>query len=242
MMDKREYPPPLPPIKTAKIESFGSIEPLPTSRKKKNKNKRRFSDEQVKLMESMFETETKLEPKKKMQLARELGLQPRQVAIWFQNRRARWRSKHIEKEYAILKADYDNLTSRYECLKKEKQSLLLQFQKLSDLLEQPHDMSKGRENLVGNSTDGSSDNGDNNNCEHKTNPCCLEEGLDNIYFMGLDENKSRNIGNPCLEEGQELLHRCEQVDGSSTSPEKWCRVDPCALLDQSYNDLHWWDF
>lgn len=126
-MDRKEFTMPVPPPTVDKTESFMCQELMQTSRKKnKNKNKRRFTDEQVKLLESMFETETKLEPRKKVQLARELGLQPRQVAIWFQNKRARWRSKHIEKEYTILKADYDNLKSRYESLKKEKQSLLVQ--------------------------------------------------------------------------------------------------------------------
>lgn len=95
-------------------------------RKRKCKNQRRFSDEQIKSLESMFETETRLEPRKKLQLARELGLQPRQVAIWFQNKRARWKSKQIERDYSILRANYTNLASKFESLKKEKQALLVQ--------------------------------------------------------------------------------------------------------------------
>lgn len=95
--------------------------------KRKNKNKRRFSDEQIRLLESIFESEsTKLEPRKKMQLATELGLQPRQVAIWFQNKRARWKSKQIEHDYAKLRANYDSLASGFESLIKEKESLLLE--------------------------------------------------------------------------------------------------------------------
>lgn len=108
-------------------------QPPQTPRKKKNKmkNKRRFSDEQIRLLESIFESETKLEPRKKLQLARDLGLQPRQVAIWFQNRRARWKSKQIEQDYRTLRANYDNLASRFESLKKEKQTLMLQVLRCS---------------------------------------------------------------------------------------------------------------
>lgn len=94
--------------------------------KKKSRNKKRFSDEQVKYLESIFESDSKLQPRKKEELAVELGMQPRQVAIWFQNKRARWKSKQIEQEYNALKASYDALTSRFESLKKEKQSLLAQ--------------------------------------------------------------------------------------------------------------------
>lgn len=99
-----------------------------SSKKKRNKmeKKRRFSDEQIKLLESIFESDSKLEPRKKLQLARELDLQPRQVAIWFQNRRARWKSKQIEKEFRKLKSDYDSLASKFESLMAEKQSLLLE--------------------------------------------------------------------------------------------------------------------
>uniref|UniRef100_A0A803KZT1 Homeobox-leucine zipper protein n=1 Tax=Chenopodium quinoa TaxID=63459 RepID=A0A803KZT1_CHEQI len=105
---------------------FSCINSLPNSKKSKMMNKRRFTDEQVKSLESIFENETKLEPKKKVQVARELGLQPRQVAIWFQNKRARYKSKQLEKEYSTLKSNYNSLAKRFEDLKKEKQSLVLQ--------------------------------------------------------------------------------------------------------------------
>ena len=118
---------------TASPESKSDDEtiPFPPPSKKMKKSKinnqqRRFSDDQIRLLESIFESETRLEPRKKLQLARELGLQPRPVAIWFQNRRARWKSKHIELDYRTLRADYDELASRFESLKQEKESLLLQ--------------------------------------------------------------------------------------------------------------------
>ncbi|MBA0740864.1 hypothetical protein Gogos_014049 [Gossypium gossypioides] len=101
---------------------------------KSSSNKRRFTDDQIRLLESIFESETKLEPKKKLQVARELGLQPRQVSIWFQNRRARLKSKQMEKDYVTLRDNYDNLVSRFEMLKEEKQCLISQIEKLSEML------------------------------------------------------------------------------------------------------------
>ncbi|KAI3879193.1 hypothetical protein MKW98_028760 [Papaver atlanticum] len=49
----------------------------------------------------------KLEPERKMKLSLELGLHPRQVATWFQNRRARLKGKQIERMYNVLKQDYE---------------------------------------------------------------------------------------------------------------------------------------
>lgn len=95
-------------------------------KRKKSLSKKRFSDEQIRSLEIMFESETKLEPRKKLQVARELGLQPRQVAIWFQNKRARWKSKQLESDYGVLQANYNALSSNFEALKKEKQALLIQ--------------------------------------------------------------------------------------------------------------------
>lgn len=93
---------------------------------------RRFNDEQIRTLEAVFESETNLEPGKKMKLAKQLGLQPRQIAIWFQNKRARWKSKTVEKDYGLLLADYKILSSQFEALKEEKQSLVLQLRKLKN--------------------------------------------------------------------------------------------------------------
>ena len=63
------------------------------------------------------------EPERKVQLAKDLGLQPRQVAIWFQNRRARWKTKQMEKDYDVLQASYNSLKADYESLRKETDKL-----------------------------------------------------------------------------------------------------------------------
>ncbi|XVE58297.1 hypothetical protein DITRI_Ditri04bG0158900 [Diplodiscus trichospermus] len=219
-----------------------------TPRKKKNKmkNKRRFSDEQIRLLESIFESETKLEPRKKLLLARELGLQPRQVAIWFQNRRARWKSKQIEQDYRTLRANYDNLASRFESLKKEKQSLILQMQKLSELLAEPHHRNKvSKAGLDVSSTDGGggSENGDNK-CEPEAEkpPNFLQVGLQDSGFLGLQIEKERDIehaGQPV----EEFLQMDEYRNKSPASPEKLYGFDsPVDLFDHSSSNSQWLNF
>lgn len=97
--------------------------------------KRRLSNEQVQFLEKSFETDNKLEPERKIQLAKELGLQPRQVAIWFQNRRARWKTKQMEKDFDKLQANFNCLKSDYECLLKEKEKLQAEVLHLTDKLQ-----------------------------------------------------------------------------------------------------------
>ncbi|KAK1310952.1 Homeobox-leucine zipper protein HOX25 [Acorus calamus] len=70
-----------------------------------------------------FEVENKLEPDRKTQLAKNLGLQPRQVTVWFQNRRARWKMKQLERDFHCLKSSYDSLLSDYNTVSKENDAL-----------------------------------------------------------------------------------------------------------------------
>ncbi|KAI4336042.1 hypothetical protein L6164_014618 [Bauhinia variegata] len=94
--------------------------------------KRRLTADQVHFLEKSFEVENKLEPERKIQLAKDLGLQPRQVAIWFQNRRARWKSKQLEKDYDSLQASYNSLKADYESLLKEKEKLKSEVANLTE--------------------------------------------------------------------------------------------------------------
>ncbi|KAL8111939.1 hypothetical protein AgCh_019588 [Apium graveolens] len=92
--------------------------------------KRRLTIDQVKFLEKSFEIENKLEPDRKLQLAKDLGLQPRQVAIWFQNRRARFKTKQLEKDYDSLKESYDELKVEYDSLSKDNEKLRLEVESL----------------------------------------------------------------------------------------------------------------
>ncbi|KAK4362440.1 hypothetical protein RND71_017681 [Anisodus tanguticus] len=99
-----------------------------------SEKKRRLTENQVQFLEKSFDEENKLEPERKVQLAKELGLQPRQIAIWFQNRRARWKTKQLEKDYEELRNRYDTLKSNYNNLLKEKENLTAEVFQLTDKL------------------------------------------------------------------------------------------------------------
>ncbi|KAH7366478.1 hypothetical protein KP509_18G080300 [Ceratopteris richardii] len=90
--------------------------------------KRKLTTEQARQLEASFEADKKLEAEKKQRLAEQLGLQPRQVAIWFQNRRARSKTKQLELDFLALKAEYDRVVAQRRSLQAEIANLTAQLQ------------------------------------------------------------------------------------------------------------------
>ncbi|KAG6506606.1 hypothetical protein ZIOFF_031933 [Zingiber officinale] len=88
--------------------------------------KRRLTPDQVNLLERSFEEENKLEPERKRELAQKLGMQPRQVAVWFQNQRARWKNKQLEQDFDRLKSSYESLLADHAALFKDNEGLRLE--------------------------------------------------------------------------------------------------------------------
>ncbi|KAL9435316.1 hypothetical protein AB3S75_021567 [Citrus x aurantiifolia] len=245
MLDGGEYSPAAEPY-----SCMNEITTTTTTRKKKCKNKRRFSDEQIRSLELMFENETRLEPRKKLQLAKELGLQPRQVAIWFQNKRARWKSKQLERDYNILQANFNNLASRFEALKKEKQALVIQLQKTNELLQNKprrEDQSPSERQCCGqvegvNSMESELDNGDRdtNKCESEVKPSLSAELRLGVLSDDDSSIKAEYFG--LHEDEPNLMTMVEPAESSMTSPEDWGNFESDGLFDQSSSEYQWWDF
>ncbi|RVW79367.1 Homeobox-leucine zipper protein ATHB-52 [Vitis vinifera] len=68
------------------------------------KHKKRLTQDQVRLLETSFDHGKKLEPERKLHLARELGVPPRQVAIWRLERDVIRLQGELEKAHEMLHA------------------------------------------------------------------------------------------------------------------------------------------
>lgn len=88
-----------------------------------SRKKLRLSKDQSAVLEESFKEHNTLNPKQKMALAKRLGLRPRQVEVWFQNRRARTKLKQTEVDCEFLKRCCENLTEENRRLQKEVQEL-----------------------------------------------------------------------------------------------------------------------
>ncbi|XP_011029534.1 PREDICTED: homeobox-leucine zipper protein ATHB-52-like [Populus euphratica] len=82
-------------------------------------NKKRLTHDQVRLLERTFTTTKKLEPELKVQLANQLGVPPRQIAIWYQNKRARWKTQSLELDYNTLRAKLEDALADRRRLERE---------------------------------------------------------------------------------------------------------------------------
>ncbi|KAK7256435.1 hypothetical protein RIF29_29881 [Crotalaria pallida] len=87
------------------------------------RKKLRLTKEQAKVLEETFKEHNTLNMKRKQALAEELNLRPRQVEVWFQNRRARTKLKQTEVDCESLKRCCENLSEENKRLQKEVQEL-----------------------------------------------------------------------------------------------------------------------
>ncbi|XP_022150060.1 homeobox-leucine zipper protein HOX3-like [Momordica charantia] len=87
------------------------------------RKKLRLTKEQSHLLEQTFRQNHTLNPKQKEALAEMLKLKPRQVEVWFQNRRARSKLKQTEMECEYLKRWFGLLTEQNKRLQKEVEEL-----------------------------------------------------------------------------------------------------------------------
>ncbi|KAF7135351.1 hypothetical protein RHSIM_Rhsim08G0089500 [Rhododendron simsii] len=87
------------------------------------RKKLRLNKDQSALLEESFKLHSTLNPKQKQELARRLNLRPRQVEVWFQNRRARTKLKQTEVDCEFLKKCCETLTDENRRLQKELQEL-----------------------------------------------------------------------------------------------------------------------
>ncbi|XP_010465037.1 PREDICTED: homeobox-leucine zipper protein ATHB-53 [Camelina sativa] len=146
--------------------------------------KRKLTDEQVNMLEYSFGNEHKLESGRKEKIAGELGLDPRQVAVWFQNRRARWKNKKLEEEYAKLKNHHDAVVLS-QC-QLESQVLKLTEQ-LSEAQNEIRKLSERLEEMPTNSSSSSLSVEANNDAQFDFE-LAPETNYNNIPFYMLDNN------------------------------------------------------
>ncbi|TVU29619.1 hypothetical protein EJB05_21194, partial [Eragrostis curvula] len=83
------------------------------------RKKLRLSKEQSAFLEHSFKEHNTLTLEQKSDLARQLNLRPRQVEVWFQNRRARTKLKQTEMDCEYLKRFCESLTQENRRLQRE---------------------------------------------------------------------------------------------------------------------------
>ncbi|KAK9131906.1 hypothetical protein Scep_011434 [Stephania cephalantha] len=96
--------------------------------------KKRLTQDQVRVLEGSFSYDKKLEQERKVQLARELGIPPRQIAIWYQNKRARWKTQTLELEYSALQLRLDGVVADKKRLEREVDRLRGELQRTQEMV------------------------------------------------------------------------------------------------------------
>uniref|UniRef100_A0A6N2KSZ5 Homeobox domain-containing protein n=1 Tax=Salix viminalis TaxID=40686 RepID=A0A6N2KSZ5_SALVM len=95
-----------------------SSEPPP-----KKKRYHRHTEHQIQQMEAMFKECPHPDDNQRRRLSHELGLHPRQVKFWFQNRRTQMKAQHDRSDNTILRAENESLKNDNYRLQSELRNL-----------------------------------------------------------------------------------------------------------------------
>ncbi|KAK4375796.1 hypothetical protein RND71_006473 [Anisodus tanguticus] len=76
---------------------------------RKKKRFHRHTAHQIQRLEAVFKECPHPDEKARLQLSRDLGLAPRQIKFWFQNRRTQLKSQHERQDNSILRAENDRI-------------------------------------------------------------------------------------------------------------------------------------
>ncbi|XP_042020981.1 homeobox-leucine zipper protein GLABRA 2-like [Salvia splendens] len=86
-------------------------------KKRKRKKYHRHTPQQIREMEALFKESPHPDEKQRMQLSKQLGLHPRQVKFWFQNRRTQIKAIQERHENSLLKSEIDKLCDENKSLR-----------------------------------------------------------------------------------------------------------------------------
>ncbi|XP_057967176.1 homeobox-leucine zipper protein GLABRA 2 [Malania oleifera] len=87
------------------------------SKKKKRKKYHRHTAEQIREMEALFKESPHPDEKQRQQLSKQLGLAPRQVKFWFQNRRTQIKAIQERHENSLLKSEMEKLREENKAMR-----------------------------------------------------------------------------------------------------------------------------
>lgn len=87
------------------------------NKSKKRKKYHRHTAEQIREMEALFKESPHPDENQRQQLSKRLGLHPRQVKFWFQNRRTQIKAIQERHENSLLKSEMDKLRDENKLLR-----------------------------------------------------------------------------------------------------------------------------
>ncbi|MFS7994600.1 putative transcription factor homeobox-WOX family [Helianthus anomalus] len=161
--------------------SYSTFHNHKTSQQKQHKHTtKRLTEDQVRLLESEFDSTKKLDPERKQQLSRQLGIPPRQIAIWYQNKRARWKNQSLEHDYTMLQLQLEATLVETVQLQKEVEQLRAELNKVKAEQTQRHKHYNNNNNHRYSMNYSISICGE----EARSSSRSLEEDVNNIYSFG----------------------------------------------------------